>query len=191
MYAELVQKRCSKCGETKVLDCFYADKRMRSGHSSWCKGCFKAAQKKYQQGPYRERKNELCARYRATHPDRVKTTIARWMATNREKHREACKNWMRRNAEEFARYSRSWRLQNLDHVRAKDRRNKAQRRRASPPWLTEEQLNLIRNIYESCPSGSHVDHIVPLNGTNVSGLHVPWNLQHLPAHVNRAKYNKY
>lgn len=61
-------------------------------------------------------------------------------------------------------------------------------RNATPNWVDKSKLY---SIYYNCPKGYHVDHIVPLNGKNVSGLHVPWNLQYLPVSDNIRKGNKF
>ena len=62
-----------------------------------------------------------------------------------------------------------------------------------PGWITKAHLAEIEGQYLFCQlfSGFHVDHIVPLLGKKVSGLHVPWNLQALPAKQNRVKSNTF
>lgn len=57
-----------------------------------------------------------------------------------------------------------------------------------PSWA---DLSKIKEIYKNCPEGYHVDHIIPLQGTNVSGLHVENNLQYLTAQENLQKHNKF
>jgi len=58
---------------------------------------------------------------------------------------------------------------------------------ATPPWAN---LHAIEEFYRLCPKGYHVDHILPVNGKNVSGLHVIDNLQYLIAEENLRKSNK-
>ena len=65
------------------------------------------------------------------------------------------------------------------------------------PW-GDKYKQEIQSIYEESKRLTEetgvpheVDHIVPLKGKRVSGLHVPWNLKPTPKEVNRAKRNKY
>ncbi len=59
--------------------------------------------------------------------------------------------------------------------------------KATPKWAN---LDSIKAIYKNCPEGHEVDHIIPLQGKHVSGLHVEYNLQYLTVTENRRKHNK-
>ena len=60
--------------------------------------------------------------------------------------------------------------------------------KAVPKWANIEK---IREIYRNRKKGYHVDHIIPLKGENVCGLHVENNLQYLTAKQNIMKGNKF
>jgi len=69
---------------------------------------------------------------------------------------------------------------------------------ASPPWLSDKDKRDIREKYNLAKRKErqdsvkyHVDHIIPLMGRGVCGLHVPWNLQVIPATDNVKKSNLY
>ena len=74
------------------------------------------------------------------------------------------------------------------HKAAREAKRRAFKLQRTPKWA---DLDKIKEIYLNCPKGYHVDHIIPLQGELVSGLHVPENLQYLTAYENLSKSNNY
>jgi 5-methylcytosine-specific restriction endonuclease McrA len=94
-------------------------------------------------------------------------------------------------------YQEIWRKENKDRSDAIKAKYRASKFKASPSWLSDthkeqiEVLYLLRDFLSEITNKSyHVDHIIPLQGKEVSGLHVPWNLQILEASENIRKKNK-
>ena len=94
--------------------------------------------------------------------------------------------------------SRRYRQENKDKLATYRSLYRSKKLYRTPKWISKEDLARIKSIYKACNIISektgikhHVDHIIPLQGENVCGLHVPWNLQYLPAHDNIKKGNKY
>ena len=102
------------------------------------------------------------------------------------------KEWRKANKERIDAQNRLYRENNKpsrNYLEATRRCNKMNR---TPKWLTEAQINEMKDMYTTARKlGMHVDHIVPLQGKLVSGLHVPWNLQHLTPFDNCSKNNKF
>lgn len=93
---------------------------------------------------------------------------------------------------------REYHRNNLPKVLAKNAKRRARELQATPSWLSKQHLGEIETIYEEAARLTretgvlhHVDHIIPLKGKGVSGLHVPWNLRAIPAVENLKKNNKY
>ena len=83
--------------------------------------------------------------------------------------------------------TKTWKAKNWPRYKAYLAARKTRVRQATPPWA---DIEAIREFYRGCPPGFHVDHVIPLNGRSVSGLHVITNLQYLPATENLRKGNK-
>lgn len=100
------------------------------------------------------------------------------------------KQWKMNNIEYLKLCNRDYKKKNRKYYNSLEARRRATKLQATPLWLTEEQLNQIKSFYTNCPEGYEVDHIIPLKGKNVRGLHVPWNLQYLTKNENRSKSNR-
>lgn len=88
--------------------------------------------------------------------------------------------------------AKDWMRQNPGKARERSRRYTARKLEAAPSWLTVEHKTEMALMYDrAIKSRLNVDHIIPLQGKGVCGLHVPWNLQLLTASENRAKSNSY
>jgi hypothetical protein len=99
----------------------------------------------------------------------------------------AKKNYIANQKTQAERFKR-WRLKNKDKQNAKSNMEKAAKLQRIPLWA---DIDAIKEFYLNRPEGYHVDHIIPLRGKTVSGLHVLENLQYLPAKENLAKGNKF
>lgn len=108
------------------------------------------------------------------------------------------KRWSKTPAGEECRRlnRRNFYLSNRDYELSKSRQWRKGVRQGTPSWLTETHHRQIEYIYAQARdcrfvTGEpyEVDHIVPIRGEHICGLHVPWNLQVLPADLNRAKSN--
>jgi hypothetical protein len=112
--------------------------------------------------------------------------------------RIANKSWRDTNKDHLSQYKKDWYSTNKANQlsRVKFRKNSLLNR--TPIWLTcaqKEEINymywLAKDLKAVSGEDYHVDHIIPLNGKTVSGLHTPDNLQILPAKLNLSKGNKY
>jgi len=101
-----------------------------------------------------------------------------------EKKTQQLKSNKRTQAERWKRYYQNNKAKLLE----KYNREKAAKLQRIPPWA---DLTAIKEFYFNRPEGYHVDHIIPLRGKTVSGLHTLENLQYLPAKENMSKGNRY
>lgn len=154
-------KKCTICKEELELELFGKDKSRRDGLSAKCKPCAKIITKR--------RKNK--------DPDLFRKKAADHMRKHRSKldKTDLLATW-----------------------RAQAGIRRAKKRSATPDWLTGSQKAHMKRTYHLAQLMSeitgqqyHVDHIIPLRGEAVCGLHVPWNLRVIPAEINLQKGNSY
>jgi hypothetical protein len=145
-----------------------------------------------------ERRNEISAAWRARNPEAFKQSKRANYERNAEAYRARSAEWRAANPEVSLEVRRRWRQANPDAVRAQRSMRRAAELNRHAGWdreLTElvvrEAADLARRRTDVTGHKWHVDHVVPLRGRKVSGLHVWNNLAVIPAVENAKKNNKF
>lgn len=155
--------------------------------------------KSYRSNRYKENRkryrNMAKENYRKNRKKRLKYDKI-YYNTNKERILKRTKDYYRKNKERIIETSKEYYRNNKHaYIENATRRRVAKLERTI--ILSKQHEDDMKHIYEQAALlrylgyDVHVDHIVPLQGELVSGLHVPWNLQIIPAEENLSKGNKF
>lgn len=176
-------KSCTVCKTEKTLDSFYRtwnNQRNKHYYRSMCKDCDKAK-------------------------------ALEWHFKNHERSKQKAKEWHEANKDYAnAKRKEAYRAEDLEVKQAKRKEhykankavylyNNTKRKRhvkkSTPDWADQKRIQaryiLSKYLTELDGRQRHVDHVIPLRGELVSGLHVADNLQILYAEDNLSKSNNY
>jgi hypothetical protein len=135
----------------------------------------------------------FCFDYRKENSDK----IAKYNTNNKVKLTKQKTDWEKQNNEKVIVARKKWRKNNSVKLAFNSNKRKLAKINRTPAWLNSGQLVEMEGVYDYCSAlrraglDYHVDHIVPLRGKIVSGLHVPWNLQVIPGLENVRKGNRF
>lgn len=127
--------------------------------------------------------------------DQVKAKADQWKLDNKGALLKIQRKWRQANPEYGALKRKEWRLQNPERARAQVNYRRRTLRNAQPLWAATEAIKAVYaeaqrlSVVTGIPH--HVDHVIPLLGKEVSGLHIETNLRVIPAFENLSKSNKY
>lgn len=197
------EKICIQCEIPRPIDSFYKGRNV-------CKSCYsdrnqtyRSTHKQYfvEKGAqwYQENKEQIIIEkkvYRQEHKEQIATYKKAYRRQHMERILQYETQWRKQNQD----WITNWNASNRHIINAISAKRRAALLNATPPWLTQEHMKEIEEFYLLAQELAwlndngkpfHVDHIIPLQGEGVCGLHVPWNLQLLPALVNIRKSNKF
>lgn len=121
----------------------------------------------------REERKDYHAKYQKDNAERIAEYQAEYREKNRDRLRDLDAEYYKKNKSKYVAYGA---------------KRKAAQLQRTPGWADMDAINFF---YECCPAGFEVDHVIPMQGKNVSGFHIETNLQWLPISENRAKGNKW
>ena len=121
--------------------------------------------------------------FRVRHPEQSREIKKAGYYKYRDKHLAKRKRYVENNRAKVNALAKAYKIRKKNRI---------------PIWVDKEHMWLIKEVYELAQLRSkhfgyswHVDHIIPLQGELVSGLHVIENLRVIPAVENIKKKNKF
>lgn len=140
---------------------------------------------------YRKNNKERINQYLLDNRKQISLRQKQYRINNSDKIKKQQREYYYNNKERLLANLKQWNVTNAGSKNAHTAKRKARLLNATPKWLTAEQMKQIEDIYKlAYEQGKAVDHIIPLQGKVVCGLHVPWNLQLLSKSENSAKSNR-
>ena len=128
-------------------------------------------------------------------PAVVLQRATQWYAENKNKKQEYDSARRANSPEAYRAASKRFRINNPEVKNADTSVRRKRVQRATPKWanlfIIKEMYLLARERSKATGFEWHVDHIIPLRGKKVCGLHVESNLQIIPAEHNLKKRNHY
>jgi hypothetical protein len=155
-----------------------------------CNVIWKEKHPNYQKDYYVENHDQIRENhkeYNNINKDKVVAAEKAWRDDNRDYFVKREHEYYEKNKESILTRNKEWSKNNRDIVNALKIKNQTNRNLRVVAWT---DWDVIKEIYKNCPKGYEVDHIIPLQGKLVSGLHVSWNLQYLTPPENRIKGSK-
>ena len=147
---------------------------------------------------HRDKRVAKARKWQQAHPEKCREWASDWTSRNLDRARANNRTWRLANLGKVKADLKAWRAANPEHVRAKGLVYRNTRRAAllnrTPAW---SDLKAIEEVYRDASEFRQagievdVDHVIPLQGELVSGLHVPGNLRVLLSSVNRSKSNHF
>jgi len=145
-----------------------------------------------------ENQKRLAKEWYERNKELTKERARQWSLDNPEKRYEIHRKNRDKDLENHNARNREWNSKNKDVKAALSAKRRANKLNQTPKWLTADDIEHMQALYSVAAmfqreSGIvyHVDHIIPLQGKLVSGLHVPNNLRVIPAVDNLKKSNKH
>lgn len=172
---------------TSVKPCKRGHSLPRPVSTGACPACMRAATQRY-----RERHPDAVAEAVKTRKGYHKAYAAAWYDENRALVNARNAAWRQANAEKNRQTNAAWKRANLGKQASYTAKRRAMQLQATPRWA---DMKAIERLYEeaaalrACGVDVHVDHIYPLQGELVCGLHVADNLRLLSAFDNASKGN--